>query len=86
MAPELAYDTGTRPIFARVFAVNDPRINIEEQIAFIERHVEQLDTVVRGLVDDLGRLQNEFARLRLEIQGRLDDLDPVSENEVPPAG
>lgn len=39
-------------------------IEIEAQIAFLQRHVEQLDEVVRALHDRMDGLRDDLTRLR----------------------
>ena len=48
---------------------------LEEKLAFVERHAEQLDVVVRDLAADLADLRREVSRLQVEMTSRFDDLE-----------
>ena len=45
--------------------MDTPDIRLEEKIAFVERHVEELDSVVRDLHEQLTALRKELSRLRI---------------------
>ena len=42
----------------------DPIEDVQVKLAFLERHVEQLDSVIQQLGDELRRLRIEFGELR----------------------
>ncbi|MCP3904519.1 MAG: hypothetical protein GY715_12900 [Planctomycetes bacterium] len=60
--------------------------NIEEKLAFVERHVEELDALVRELFERLERGREESTRWRAETDRRLQALseDHTPEDDVPP--
>ncbi len=55
--------------------------SLEEKIAFVERHVEELDGVVRELYGKLTSLREEVSRLQVETKIRIDDLGDGSNDE-----
>ena len=57
---------------------------LEEKIAFVERHVEELDSVVRELYDKITALQQELARLREETGQRFGEIERSPQDDVPP--
>ncbi|MHC5113992.1 MAG: SlyX family protein [Planctomycetota bacterium] len=60
--------------------------DIEEKLAYVERHVEELDALVRELFDRLKSGQDQMARWREEVSARLEALgeDRAPEDDVPP--
>lgn len=58
--------------------------NLEIKIAFIERHVAQLDELVRDVVDGLAELREELARLREQQEAPAASVRGSLEEEVPP--
>ena len=58
---------------------------LEEKLAFLERHVEQLDVVVRSQHERLDAFQTELDRLRKELRRASEPHEESSpEDEVPP--
>ncbi len=62
----------------------DDRITrLEEQVAFVQRHVEQLDAVVREASDKVTAIERELAHLRTETRSRIDELAAPPDAEAP---
>lgn len=59
-------------------------VALEERILFLERHVEELDGVVRELYDRVQATRDEIARFREETRQQLDDIVRSPEDDVPP--
>jgi len=60
-------------------------VGVEEKIAFIERHVEDLDSALMELYDRLAAMERDLARLREEKQRGFEASDqPSPEDEKPP--
>ena len=64
---------------------SDARIAaLEEKLAFLERHVEQLDQQVRELFDLAGAQRQSLERLQESTQASFSALDRDSGDEQPP--
>ncbi len=66
--------------------MDDRLTNLEEQFAFLERHVAQLDEVVREVYDRVDGLTREISQMREEIQerGNTEEEARTLEDEKPP--
>ena len=67
--------------------MDDRMVAIEEKLAHLERYLLDLDAVVRGVCDEVGRLQIELARLRDARAPGTTPAEPQEgalEYEVPP--
>ena len=64
--------------------VDDRLTDLEIKIAFVERHVAQLDELVRDMVDGLADLRVELARLREMQEAPATSVRGSLEEEVPP--
>ncbi len=64
-------------------AVDDRITRLEEQVAFVQRHVEQLDDVVRDASDKVAALERDLAHLRTETRSRIDELAATPDAEAP---
>jgi len=63
----------------------DPTItNLEEKIAFMERHVEELDGLVREVFDKLEGLRADMTRFREDTKQQFAERDRTPEDDVPP--
>lgn len=60
------------------------RTGLEEKIAFVERHVEELDGVVRELYEKIAAMQGEIVRLRDDVGQRFEEMERGPEDDVPP--
>lgn len=49
-------------------------IAMQERIAFLERHIEELDGVVRELAERLGSAERRLERFGDDMRGRLDAM------------
>ena len=63
---------------------SESSIRLEEKVAFLERHVEELDAVVRELYEKIAAVQKELTRLRDDVGQRFEDIDRGPEDDVPP--
>jgi len=64
---------------------SDARITaLEEKLAFLERHVEELDQQVRELFDLAGAQRQSLKRLQDETQASFAALDRDAGDEPPP--
>lgn len=64
--------------------MTEPIHSIEEKLLFLERHVEQLDVVVRGQHDRMDALQVELQRLREELRRAGEGEERTPEEDEPP--
>ncbi len=64
-------------------AVDDRITRLEEQVAFVQRHVEQLDDVVRDASDKVAALERDLAHLRTETRSRIDGLAATPDAKAP---
>ncbi len=64
-------------------AVDDRITRLEEQVAFVQRHVEQLDDVVRDASDKVAALERDLAHLRTATRSRIDELAATPDAEAP---
>lgn len=64
--------------------VDDRMTNLEVKIAFVERHVAQLDDLVRQMVDGLAELRAELDRVREMQDAPATSVRGTLEEEVPP--
>lgn len=55
---------------------------VEVKLAYLERYLSDLDAVVRGLADQLARLEKDVASLAAQAQGGGET--PSGGHEVPP--
>jgi uncharacterized coiled-coil protein SlyX len=65
-------------------AMDQRIIDVEEKLAFVERHVEELDEVVRGLYEKIDALRREMGTLRDETRRQFQELERRPEDDVPP--
>ncbi len=61
--------------------MDDRIIRLEEQVAFVQRHVEQLDAVVRDAADKVAAIERDLAHLRRETRSRIDELAETPDAE-----
>lgn len=64
--------------------VDERMTDLEIKIAFVERHVAQLDDLVRDMVDGLAELRVELGRLREMQDAPATSVRGSLEEEVPP--
>ena len=64
-------------------AVDDRITRLEEQVAFVQRHVEQLDAVVRDAFDKVAAIERDLAHLRTETRSRIDGLAATPDAKAP---
>ena len=57
---------------------------VEEKVAFLERHVEELDSAVREVFEKLEQLRAEFERHRADTQQQIDARERSIEDDKPP--
>ena len=57
---------------------------LEEKIAFVERHAEELDAVVRELYEKITAVQKDVTRLREDVGQRFEEIERGPEDDVPP--
>jgi uncharacterized coiled-coil protein SlyX len=62
----------------------DGTTRLEEQMAFLERHVEELDSVVRELYERLDSLRDEIGRLRDDTTRRFESMTSDPADDRPP--
>ncbi len=62
--------------------MDDRIIRLEEQVAFVQRHVEQLDAVVREASDKVAAIERDLANLRTETRSRIDELAATPDAEA----
>ncbi len=65
-------------------ADRDDILRLEEKIAFLERHVEQLDGVIRELFERNEEIDGELKRLRDDTERQFGSHDHSAEDDVPP--
>jgi len=58
--------------------------DIEEKVAFLERHVEELDAVVRDLYDKLSAIGIDVGRVRDDMNRGFEEIRRGPEDDVPP--
>jgi uncharacterized coiled-coil protein SlyX len=65
--------------------MNEQRlIDVEEKLAFTERHVEQLDAQIRELFDTIAALRRRLELFSEDTRRQIDALGETSEEEPPP--
>ena len=64
--------------------MSDRVTDLEEKLAFIERHVEELDKIVRELYDRFAALGRDVSRVRDEMSRGLEEMQRRPEDDVPP--
>jgi SlyX protein len=63
---------------------DQPLQQIEERIAWLQRHVTEQDKAMLELGDELARLRAEVRTLRERLAGGSEDSDPAEPDERPP--
>ena len=62
----------------------EPLTHLQERLAHLERHVEQLDEVLRTVHDRVDALARSIDDLRRESRRRLVESEGAPEEETPP--
>ncbi|HXC02529.1 MAG TPA: SlyX family protein [Opitutaceae bacterium] len=60
------------------------RVNLEERLAWLERHVTEQDKAMLALNEELARLRGELKKLRARPAAGFENSEPPDSDDRPP--